>query len=347
MRKLSVNTRVVAMAAAVGLSLGGSVVAAERTVPMTKMNEARIDRWDPAMDAIVPADWKIEKLAEGFGWAEGPIWIRKGNYLLFTDVPGNKMWKWSEKGGLEKFLDPSGAADVDSAVWREAGANGLAIHDKKSILLADTGSRMIQRLDLKTRKKTPVASAFEGKKLSSPNDVTRTRSGVVFFTDPPYGFRKFDEAPEKEIPFNGVYRMGRDGKVTVIEKGLHRPNGVALSPDETTLYVAQSEPSKPIIMAYSLDAAGNVTGSKVFHDFTDLVSREAPGLPDGLTVAKDGTVFTTGPGGVIVLARDGRRLGRISNGKATANCKFGEDGKTLFMTSHDSLARIRLNIAGY
>jgi gluconolactonase len=347
MRKLSVNTRVVAMAAAVGLSLGGSVVAAERAVPMTKMNEARIDRWDPAMDAIVPADWKIEKLAEGFGWAEGPIWIRKGNYLLFTDVPGNKMWKWSEKGGLEKFLDPSGAADVDSAVWREAGANGLAIHDKKSILLADTGSRMIQRLDLKTRKKTPVASAFEGKKLSSPNDVTRTRSGVVFFTDPPYGFRKFDEAPEKEIPFNGVYRMGKDGKVTVIEKGLHRPNGVALSPDETTLYVAQSEPSKPIIMAYSLDAAGNVTGSKVFHDFTDLVSREAPGLPDGLTVAKDGTVFTTGPGGVIVLSRDGRRLGRISNGKATANCKFGEDGKTLFMTSHDSLARIRLNIAGY
>jgi gluconolactonase len=325
----------------------GAAMAAERTVPMTKMEGSRIDRWDPAMDAIVPADWKIEKLAEGFGWAEGPIWIRKGNYLLFTDVPGNKMWKWSEKGGLEKFLDPSGAANADPAVWREAGANGLAVLDARSILLADTGNRMIQRLDLKTRKKKPVASSYDGKKFSSPNDVTRTRHGVVFFTDPPYGFRKFDDAPQKEIPFNGVYRMGKDGQVSVIEKELHRPNGVALSPDESTLYVAQSEPTKPIIMAYSLDKAGNVTGGRLFHDFTDLVSREAPGLPDGLTVAADGTIFTTGPGGVIVLSKDGKRLGRISNGKATANCKFGEDGRTLFLTSHDTLARIKLSIAGY
>lgn len=332
---------------AVALSLVcGTLFAAERTVPMTRIEEARIDRWDPAMDAIVPADWKIEKLAEGFGWAEGPLWIRDGGYLLFTDVPGNKMWKWSQAGGLEKFLDPSGAADPDTTVWREAGANGLAVYDARSILLADTGNRMIQRLDLKTRKKKPFAAKFEGKKLSSPNDVARMKSGVVFFTDPPYGFRKFDEAPQKEIAFNGVYRVDRKGKVSVIEKGLHRPNGVALSPDESTLYVAQSEPSKPIIMAYTLDAKGNVTGSRVFHDFSDLVGPKAPGLPDGLAVAADGTIFTTGPGGVIVLSKEGKRLGRISNGKATANCKFGEDGKTLFLTSHDTLARIRLNIAG-
>jgi gluconolactonase len=272
--------------------------------------------------------------------------VKDGQYLLFTDVPGNKMWQWSEKGGLVKFLDPSGAANPDMAVWREAGANGLAIFDRKSILLADTGSRMIQKLDLRSKRKTPVATAFEGKKLSSPNDVTLTTSGVVFFTDPPYGFKKFDEAPEKEIPFNGVYRRGKDGKVTVVEKDLHRPNGVALSPDQRTLYVAQSEPSKPIIMAYSLDKKGNVTGKKLFHDFTDLVGRENPGLPDGLTVAADGTIFTTGPGGVIVLSSDGKRLGRISNGKATANCKFGDDGKTLYLTSHDTLARIRLNVSG-
>jgi gluconolactonase len=326
---------------------GASAMAAETTVSMTKIEESRIDRWDPAMDAIVPKDWKIEKLAEGFGWAEGPIWVKKGQYLLFTDVPGNKMWKWSEKGGLEKFLDPSGAANPDPAIWREAGANGLAILDSKHILLADTGNRNIQKLNLKTKKKTPVATALDGKKLSSPNDVIRMKSGVLFFSDPPYGFKKFDNAPEKEIPFNGVYRMSKDGKVTVIEKELHRPNGVALSPDESTLYVAQSEPTKPVIMAYSLDKAGNVTGKKLFHDFTDLVSKDAPGLPDGLAVAKDGTLFATGPGGVIVLSKDGKRLGRISNGKATANCKFGEDGKTLFLTSHNILARIRLNIAGY
>jgi gluconolactonase len=326
---------------------GASAMAAETTVPMTKIEESRIDRWDPAMDAIVPKDWKIEKLAEGFGWAEGPIWVKKGQYLLFTDVPGNKMWKWSEKGGLEKFLDPSGAANPDPAIWREAGANGLAILDSKHILLADTGNRNIQKLNLKTKKKTPVATALDGKKLSSPNDVIRMKSGVLFFSDPPYGFKKFDNAPEKEIPFNGVYRMSKDGKVTVIEKELHRPNGVALSPDESTLYVAQSEPTKPVIMAYSLDKAGNVTGKNLFHDFTDLVGKDAPGLPDGLAVAKDGTLFATGPGGVIVLSKDGKRLGRISNGKATANCKFGEDGKTLFLTSHNILARIRLNIAGY
>jgi len=312
----------------------------------TKIDGATIDRWDPAMDAIVPKDWKIEKLAEGFGWAEGPIWVKSGGYLLFTDVPGNKMWKWSEKGGLEKFLDPSGAANPDMNVWREAGANGLAILDKKSILLADTGNRGIQKLDLKSKKKTPVAMSFEGKKFASPNDVTRMKNGVIFFTDPPYGFKKFDAAPEIEIKFNGVYRMGKDGKVTAIEKELYRPNGVALSPDEKTLYVTQSEPTKAIIMAYALDAAGNVTGKKLFHDATDLVNAQSPGLPDGITVASDGTVFTSAPGGILVLSKDGNRLGRINDGSPTANCKFGDDGKTLYLTSKDMLARIRLNVRG-
>ena len=316
------------------------------TKAITVIENGRIDRWDPAMDSIVPKDWKIEKLADGFGWAEGPIWIKSGGYLLFTDVPGNKMWKWSEKGGLEKFLDPSGAATFDPAIWREAGANGLAIFDANSILLADTGNRGIQRLDLATKKKTPVAMSFEGKKFSSPNDVIRTKSGVLFFTDPPYGFKKFDDAPEKEIPFNGVYRMGTDGKVTAVEKELTRPNGVALSPDESVLYVAQSEGSKAIINAYSLDKDGNVTGKKLFNDTTDLAKPDAPGAPDGLTVAADGTVFATGPGGVLVLSKDGKRLGRIWDGKQTANCKFGDDGRTLYMTSHDMLARIRLNIKG-
>ena len=328
------------------LSCVASVACIAAPAAPIKIEEATIDRWDPAMDAIVPKDWKIEKLAEGFGWAEGPIWVKSGGYLLFTDVPGNKMWKWSEKGGLEKFLDPSGAANPDMNVWREAGANGLAILDKKSILLADTGSRGIQKLDLKSKKKTPVAMSFEGKKFASPNDVTRMKSGVIFFTDPPYGFKKFDDAPQIEIKFNGVYRMGKDGKVTAIEKELYRPNGVALSPDERTLYVSQSEPTKAIINAYSLDADGNVTGKKLFHDVTDLVGEKSPGLPDGLTVASDGTIFTSAPGGILVLSKEGKRLGRINDGKPTANCKFGDDGQTLYLTSHDMLARIRLNVKG-
>ena len=338
MRLLSVTALV--------LSCVTSVACVAAPAAPTKIEDATIDRWDPAMDAIVPKDWKIEKLGEGFGWAEGPIWVKSGGYLLFTDVPGNKMWKWSEKGGLEKFLDPSGAANPDMNIWREAGANGLAILDKNTILLANTGNRGIEKLDLKSKKRTPVAMSFEGKKFASPNDVTRMKNGVLFFTDPPYGYKKFDAAPEVEIKFNGVYRMGKDGTVTAIEKELYRPNGVALSPDESTLYVTQSEPTKAIIMAYSLDASGNVTGKKLFHDATDLVGEKSPGLPDGITVGSDGTIFTSAPGGILVLSKDGKRLGRISDGKPTANCKFGDDGKTLYLTSKDMLARIRLNVGG-
>jgi gluconolactonase len=348
MLKLSRGASVLSLliAAAAGTLAGAATPATTAGNAPTTIEDGRIDRWDPAMDAIVPRDWKIEKIAEGFGWAEGPIWVKSGGYLLFTDVPGNKMWKWSVKGGLEKFLDPSGAASFDPAVWREAGANGLALDGPHSILLADTGNRGIQRLDLETRQKTPVAMAFEGKKFSSPNDVTRLKNGVVFFTDPPYGFKKFDAAPEKEIAFNGVYRVGTDGTVTVIEKELTRPNGVALSPDERTLYVAQSEGTKAIINAYTLDKSGKVTAKRLFHDATDLVSSTAPGAPDGLTVAADGTVFTSAPGGVLVLSKDGKRLGRIWDGKQTANCKFGDDGKTLYMTSSNMVARIRLAIKG-
>lgn len=324
---------------------GGACVAAPPQAP-TVLAEARIDRWDPALDASVPRDWKVEKLAEGFGWAEGPLWVRSGGYLLFTDVPGNRMWKWSEAEGLEKFLEPSGATNPDPEIWREAGANGLASLDASTILLADTGNRGIQRLDLATKAKTPVAMHFEGRRFASPNDVTRMSNGVLFFTDPPYGFRKFDAAPEIEIPFNGVYRMGTDGTVTVIEKELHRPNGVALSPDERTLYVTQSEPTRAIVMAYTLDARGEVQSRRLFHDVTDLVSAEAPGLPDGLTVAADGTIFTSAPGGVLVLSAQGKRLGRIRVGKPVANCKFGDDGRTLYLTAQDMLARIKLNVSG-
>jgi gluconolactonase len=307
---------------------------------------AKVERWDPAIDALIPRDAQIEKLADGFGWAEGPVWVASGSYLLFTDVPGNKMWKWSERAGLELFLDPSGGVNPDPAVWREAGANGLYPDGPDTILVADTGNRMIARLDLTTKQKTPLATHFEGRKLSTPNDVVRTRAGVLFFSDPPYGFRKGDAAEQKEQSFNGVYRVAADGTVTAIEKTLTRPNGVALSPDERTLYVTQSEPKRAIIMAYTLDANANITGSRLFHDATDLVTAGAAGLPDGLTVAADGTLLLGAPGGVLVLSKEGQRLGRISTGKGIANCEFGDDGRTLYLTSSDMLARIRLNISG-
>ncbi len=324
----------------------GATAAAPAVNARGFLADATVERWDPAIDAIIPKDARIEKLAAGFGWAEGPVWIGSGNYLLFTDVPGNRMWKWSQDAGLELFLDPSGAINPDPAIWREAGANGLYPDGPDSILLADTGNRMIARLNLATKQKTPVATQFEGRKLSTPNDVVRTRSGVVFFTDPPYGFRKGDAAEQKEQAFNGVYRVATDGTVTAVEKSLTRPNGVALSPDERTLYVTQSEPGRAIIMAYALDQDARVVGSHLFHDATDLAAAGASGLTDGLTVAADGTIFTSAPGGVLVLSKDGKRLGRISTGQTIANCKFGDDGRTLYLTSGNMLARIRLNTGG-
>jgi gluconolactonase len=331
---------------ALGLLAQSALTAAPPATKREIIGAAKVERWDAAIDALIPKDAQIEKLAEGFGWAEGPVWVAKGGYLLFTDVPGNKMWKWSDKAGLELFLDPSGGVNPDPAVWREAGANGLYPDGSDTILVADTGNRMIARLNLSTKQKTPLATHFEGRKFSTPNDVVSTRSGVLFFTDPPYGFRKGDAAEQKEQPFNGVYRVATDGTVTAIEKSLTRPNGVALSPDERTLYVTQSEPRRAIIMAYALDANANVTGTRLLHDATDLVAAGAAGLPDGLTVAADGTLFLGAPGGVLVLSKDGKRLGRISTGKGIANCEFGDDGRTLYMTSSDMLARIRLNISG-
>jgi gluconolactonase len=227
-------------------------------------------------------------------------------------------------------------------VLREPGANGLGADRAGSVLLADSGNRMIARLDLASKTKTPLAKNYQGRRFNSPNDVTRRRDGTIFFTDPPYGLKELNESSVKELPFNGVYRLDVDGTVSVIDEELSFPNGVALSPDERTLYVSNSDPKRPIWMAYDLDGEGKVTGKRVFADASDLVGSRAPGLPDGLKVAPDGTLFATGPGGVLIFSPDGKRLGRIETGSAIANCAFGDDGRSLYMTSHKFLARVRL-----
>jgi gluconolactonase len=329
-------------------------IAAEAVVPAAAPESAQpaapafghIDRYDPALDAIVPSDWKIEKLAEGFGWAEGPAWISAGSYLLFTDVPGNTIHKWTERTGLETFLNPSGLENPDPKLTREAGINGLFPERDGSVLAADSGSRMVVRLDLASKKKTPLATQFKGKRFSSPNDLCQNKAGVIFFTDPPYGLQGMNDSKAKELSRNGVYRLSKNGQVELLDDQLSYPNGIALSPDQRTLYVANSDRERPIWMAYAIDAAGRVTGRRVFADAKDLVNDSAPGAPDGLTVAADGVVFATGPGGVIVLSATGQRLGRIATGKPISNCKFGDDGKSLYLTTHDTLARIRLNTRG-
>lgn len=305
-----------------------------------------LQSFDRSFSDVVAGDARIEKLSEGFTWSEGPAWVRNGGYLLFTDVPENKLYRWSEDAGLSVLLSPSGYSGPEQATLREAGANGLYAEPGGTVLLADSGTRIVARLDPATRKKTPLATQFEGHRFNSPNDLVRRSDGVVFFTDPPYGLKGMNDSPVKQLRYNGVYRLDTDGSVHLLDDSLSLPNGIALSPDARTLYVANSDPERPIWMAYTLDAAGAVTGKRVFADASDLVAKDAPGLPDGMAVSADGHLFATGPGGVIVFAPDGRRLGRIETGEPISNCTFGNDGHTLYMTSHAMLARVRVKALG-
>jgi gluconolactonase len=311
----------------------------------------RLTTYDPAFHTVIAPDARIEKLAEGFTWAEGPAWIAGENgqagYLLFTDVPENTLYRWSEREGHSVFLKPSGYAGTDTSALREAGANGLYAEPGGTVLLADSGSRLLARLDPRTKRKTTLAASFRGKRFNSPNDVVRRSDGRVFFTDPPYGLEGLHDSPVKELPFSGVYRLDPDGSVHLLDDGLRFPNGIALSPDERTLYVANSDSEHPVWIAYALDDAGAVQDRRVFADASDLVGDTNPGLPDGLAVATDGTLFATGPGGVLVVAPDGKRLGRIETGTAVANCAFGDaDGRTLYMSSHTFIARVRTKVKG-
>jgi gluconolactonase len=305
-----------------------------------------IHRASPALDALIAPDARIEKLAEGFGWSEGPVWIGGANgYLLFSDVPGNRIHRWSDADGLSTFLEPSGLGGLDPQQFREPGSNGLIRGPGNSILMGDHGNRAIARVDLATREKILLATHFQGRRFNSPNDLVRARDGSLYFTDPPYGLAGLDASPLKEQPHNGVYRMAPDGEITLLAADLTFPNGVILSPDERTLYVTNSDPRRAVVMAYAL-SSGRVTGTRLFADLTFQVSDARPGLPDGLATDVEGNIFTTGPGGVHVFTPAGQHLGHIATGTAIANCKFGGDGRTLYMTSHNMLARVRTRTRG-
>ena len=301
----------------------------------------RIVRDDAALDRLIAPDATIEKLADGFTWSEGPVWIADGGYLLFSDVPRNKIHRWSPADGASIFMDPSGFDGADASGYREPGSNGLIAGPAGSILIADHGNRAIAQLDLATRRKTLLATHYNGKRFSSPNDLVRARNGAIFFTDPPYGLKDMNASQLKEQPHNGVYRLDPDGTVTLLEAGLTFPNGVALSPDERTLYVPVSDPERAVVMAYDLSLTGTLSNGRVLKDFTTMVGDDHPGLPDGLAIDASGRLFVTGPGGVHVLTHDGRSLGRIDTGSATANCKFGGDGRTLYITAGSNLVRLK------
>jgi gluconolactonase len=303
----------------------------------------RFERALPGFDRLIPRDAVIEVLAEGFRWSEGPVWDRDGGRLLFSDVPSNVVHAWSEKAGLSTFLKPSGYTGPEGGGGREPGANGLAFDAKGRLVLCQHGDRRISRLE--GGRFVPLVERFEGKRFNSPNDLVVGTDGALYFTDPPYGLTKTFEDPGREIGWNGVYRLAPDGRVSVLVKDLKAPNGIGLSPDGRTLYVGQSDGARPVVMAYELAKNGTVSNGRVFFDTTPL-RKNGPGAPDGLKVDRDGNVFTSGPGGVVVLSPRGEYLGTIVTGVPTANCAFGDDGSTLYITANDTLCRVRTTTKG-
>ncbi len=305
----------------------------------------KIERFHPALDSLLAREAKIEVLAEGFAWTEGPLWITDGDYLLFTDIPPNRVMRWKEGEGSRLYLSPAGYTGMTER-GGEPGANGLLLDTAGRLVLCQHGDRRVARMNAPLGQPQPsfvsLADRWEGKRLNSPNDAVFDRLGNLYFTDPPYGLEKQTDDPGKEIPFQGVYRRRPDGRVALLLDSLSRPNGIALSPDEKTLYIANSDPARAVWMAYDLRPDGSLANGRVFYDATANVSDDLPGLPDGLKVHPQGILFATGPGGIWVFQPDGKLLGRIDTGQRTSNCAFGNGGKALYITAHRQLQRVWL-----
>ena len=301
-----------------------------------------IERIDARLDKLVPKDAKLEKLGDGYSWTEGPVWNRKEKYLLFSDIPANAIVKWQAGIGMKQFLKPSGYTGSAPFTGREPGTNGL-IYDKAGLLVScEHGDRRIARLE-KDGTKTTLADRYDGKRLNSPNDLTFKSNGDLYFTDPAYGLPKTFDDPQRELPFCGVYRLSKDGKVTLLTKDLKAPNGIAFSPDEKRLSVTDS--AQMIWMVYDVKADGTLGEGRVFFDAKPW-TKTRKGAPDGLKVDTQGNIFSSGPGGIYIFAPDGTHLGTIETGVPTANCAWGDDGSTLYITANTAIYRIKLATKG-
>ncbi len=299
---------------------------------------------DDRLSEILDTNAVVEALAEGYEWAEGPLWLEEQQALIWSDVPQNTIFRWKEGEGASVYLQPSGYTSGPER-GGETGSNGLLLSPDGRLALCQHGDRRVAMMDAPLSSPRAdfitIADTYEGKRFNSPNDAAYDQDGHLYFTDPPYGLEKNMDDPAKEIPFQGVYRISPEGEVFLMTDELSRPNGIAFSPDFSRCYVANSDPERPIWMVYEVDENKNFSNGRVFFDATEL-AKNKPGMPDGLKVNKEGILFATGPGGVLVISAEGEHLGAVSTGQATANCAFNADESVLYMTADKYIARVAL-----
>jgi gluconolactonase len=332
----------------VGIAAGDMALSAASDTAEAEPSQDRalhIEHLTPGLDSVLSPDAQIEVLATGYRWTEGPLWVESEQALLFSDVPANTVYAWREGEGVSVYLQPSG---YTGAVPRggEPGANGLALGMDGQLILCQHGDRRLARmsgvLSEPVADYLTIADEYEGARFNSPNDLAVDSSGNIYFTDPPYGLEQGVDDAARELEVYGVYRVAPDRNVTLLIEELKRPNGVALSPDERTLYVSNSDPEQAIWMSYSIRPDGTLSDPELFYDATALVDSR-PGLPDGMEVDASGNLFATGPGGVLIFTPAAELLGTIVTGVPTGNVAFNADKSVLYITADDSLLRVRLH----
>ena len=304
-----------------------------------------IERFDPALDNIISTNAQPEIIAEGFEWSEGPLWVEQHNMFLFSDVPMNTIYKWTEAKGKEVYLKPSGYTGDEPSSCKEPGSNGLTFDKNGNLVLCQHGDRRMARMDAPLDKPEAkfitIADNYKGKRFSSPNDAVYNSAGELFFTDPPYGLQTQDDSDtKKEISFNGVYKVKTNGEVILLVDSITRPNGIALMPDEKKLIVACSDGAHPNWYVFDINGDSLMNG-RIFYSAAEE-AKTMSGVPDGFKVDKNGNVYATGPGGVYVFNSEGKKLGMIRLDNATSNCALSPDEKTLYITNDMYVLRVKL-----
>jgi gluconolactonase len=316
-----------------------------------------VQKLDPSLDKFIAANAKLERVATGFNkWTEGPVWTRDGS-LLFAEIPSNNINRW--KPGDEKasvFMHPSGYEGSEPYGGPEPGSNGMTLDPEGRVAVAGHARRNVWRLESVDPKAqiTVLADSFQGKKLNSPNDLVYKSDGSLYFTDPPYGLpTQGDSDPLKEQTVNGVYRIAdarqhkagappENDKLQLIIKDIKRPNGIAFSPDEKYLYIAES--GDKVWLRYKVQPDGSVTDGQTF---LDAKTDSTPGVPDGMRVDKKGNIYSAGPGGVWIISPEGKHIGTIKVPEVVGNVAWGDkDGKTLYIVASTSVFKVRTKVAG-